>query len=153
MLDSPVSDVRGQPPLPGPGEEGQSDRCELTQAHPASGCLLIAGSGLTDPVEEATGASLEGEISPVAPGAGTQPETERRTTQPKQKRELVPRPGMFKRVNPARQTQFILKLQAMLFSFSLPLTLPRGTTPMKGLPGILSFLKIFFLILKFYLFL
>lgn len=63
---------------------------------------VITGSGLTDPVEEATGASLEGETPTVAPVVGTLQETERSTTQPKQRRELVPRPGMFKRANLAR---------------------------------------------------
>ena len=38
---------------------------------------VITGSGLTDPVEEATGASLEGETPTVAPVVGTLQETER----------------------------------------------------------------------------
>lgn len=104
-----------QPPLPEPGE-GQSDRCELPRAHcpvlltsRAGRVLMIAGSGLTDPAEEATGASLDGETPTVVPVVSTLPETERSTAQPKQRRELVPRPGTFKRANLARQ--LILKLK------------------------------------------
>ena len=46
----------------------------------------------------------------------------------------------------------ILKHQTAPFAFFLPLTLPRRTTPIKGLPGILPFQKRFIKIFKCYVF-
>lgn len=96
-----------------------ADACPLPSLpnKQAGGVPVITGSGLTDPVEEATGASLEGETLTVTPVVGTLPETERSTTQPKQRRELVPRPGTFKRANLARHSWFWSTKQRHLLSF------------------------------------